>query len=71
MAAQPDKASDLPDVDDARHFEHQDSIEGTSADYFIDPAVERKLLAKIDLFLVPVVMLVYLCCFLDRTNIGG
>jgi hypothetical protein len=35
----------------------------------IDPAKEKILLAKLDLFLTPVIMLVYLSCFLDRTNI--
>ena len=37
----------------------------------IDPARERKLLAKLDMFFVPVIMLVYLSCFLDRSNIGN
>ncbi|PGH09856.1 hypothetical protein AJ79_05582 [Helicocarpus griseus UAMH5409] len=37
----------------------------------IDPSEEKKLLAKVDLFLTPVIMLVYLCCFLDRSNIGN
>lgn len=37
----------------------------------IDPALERKLLAKLDLFFVPVIMVVYLSCFLDRSNIGN
>jgi hypothetical protein len=42
----------------------------SNIDLYIDPARERKLLAKLDLFLTPVIMLVYLCCFLDRSNIG-
>lgn len=37
----------------------------------IDPQEERKLLAKLDLFFVPIIMLVYLSCFLDRSNIGN
>lgn len=37
----------------------------------IDPAEESKLLAKLDLFFVPIIMLVYLSCFLDRSNIGN
>ena len=36
----------------------------------LDPVKERKLLAKLDLAFVPVIMLVYLSCFLDRSNIG-
>lgn len=31
---------------------------------------ERKLRLKIDLFVVPTVTLLYLMCFIDRTNIG-
>ncbi|KAK8213606.1 hypothetical protein M8818_002910 [Zalaria obscura] len=37
----------------------------------IDPARETKLLAKLDLFFVPIIMVVYLSCFLDRANIGN
>lgn len=39
-------------------------------DVYIDPAKEVKLLAKLDLAFTPVIMLVYLSCFLDRSNIG-
>lgn len=35
----------------------------------IDPHKEKILLAKLDLFFTPVIMLVYLSCFLDRSNI--
>lgn len=45
---------------------HASAVETT-----IDPAEERRLLAKLDLFFVPVIMLVYLSCFLDRSNIGN
>lgn len=38
---------------------------------FIDPAREKKLLAKLDLALVPIIMVTYLACFLDRSNIGN
>jgi MFS family permease len=37
----------------------------------IDARAERKLLLKLDAFFVPIIMLVYLTCFLDRTNIGN
>jgi MFS family permease len=37
----------------------------------IDPADEQRLLAKLDLAFVPIIMLVYLSCFLDRSNIGN
>lgn len=31
---------------------------------------ERRLRTKIDFFVVPTVTLLYLMCFIDRTNIG-
>ncbi|EXJ96271.1 hypothetical protein A1O1_01397 [Capronia coronata CBS 617.96] len=37
----------------------------------IDPAKEKILLAKLDLMFNPIIMLVYLSCFLDRSNIGN
>lgn len=36
----------------------------------IDPVAERRLRHRIDLFVVPIVALLYLFCFLDRANIG-
>lgn len=36
----------------------------------LDPAREAKVVAKLDLFLTPVVFIVYLSCFIDRANIG-
>lgn len=41
------------------------------ADIAIDPKAERKLLLKLDAVFVPIIMVVYLSCFLDRTNIGN
>lgn len=43
---------------------------GALQDVTIDPKEESQLLARLDLFLVPVIMLAYLTCFLDRSNIG-
>lgn len=37
----------------------------------IDPVEENKLLMKLDMFFVPIIMVVYLSCFLDRSNIGN
>ncbi|EME77657.1 uncharacterized protein MYCFIDRAFT_44924 [Pseudocercospora fijiensis CIRAD86] len=34
-------------------------------------ALDRKLMRKVDLWLIPWLCLVYLLCFLDRTNIGN
>src|SRR5262245_40083737 len=40
-------------------------------DIYIDPAKERKLLWKIDAFLVPLLPLSFLSAYLDRSNIGN
>ncbi|KAM0722483.1 hypothetical protein Q7P37_001924 [Cladosporium fusiforme] len=37
----------------------------------VDRAAERKLRLKIDLMIVPTIMLLYLFCFIDRANIGN
>ncbi|KAF2828767.1 MFS general substrate transporter [Ophiobolus disseminans] len=36
-----------------------------------DPVAERRLVRKIDLYIVPTVALLYLFCFIDRANIGN
>ena len=40
-------------------------------DIYIDPERERKLLWKIDAFLVPLLTLSFLSAYLDRSNIGN
>lgn len=42
---------------------------GNALVYF-DPAEERRLRWKIDLYIIPSVSLLYLFCFIDRANIG-
>ncbi|KAJ5737846.1 MFS transporter [Penicillium malachiteum] len=44
---------------------------GESLDMTLDPEKERKLLLKLDFAFVPIIMLAYLSCFLDRSNIGN
>jgi MFS family permease len=56
-------------MDSNHSIEKTATVDGEMED-LIDPARERKLLAKLDVFFVPVTMLVYLSCFLDRSNIG-
>ncbi|KAH7122798.1 major facilitator superfamily domain-containing protein [Dendryphion nanum] len=36
-----------------------------------DPVVERRLVRKVDLYIVPTVALLYMFCFIDRANIGN
>ncbi|KAI1827965.1 major facilitator superfamily domain-containing protein [Xylaria intraflava] len=59
----------------------QDEAGSNSADFPLDPdanlpqeerrKIERKLMLKIDLVLIPWLCLLYLLAFLDRTNIGN
>ncbi|RAK91799.1 MFS transporter [Aspergillus costaricaensis CBS 115574] len=44
---------------------------GDIDDVVLDPAKEKKLLLKLDMAFVPIIMLTYLSCFLDRSNIGN
>jgi hypothetical protein len=46
------------------------AIAGESLDVVLDPKKEAKLLAKLDAAFVPIIMLTYLTCFLDRSSIG-
>ncbi|KAM0258565.1 hypothetical protein ACHAQJ_003736 [Trichoderma viride] len=58
-----------------------DTISNSEVDQIVDPdaglseaerkANERRLLRKLDLTLIPWLTLLYLMCFLDRTNIGN
>lgn len=34
--------------------------------YMIDPILEKKLIKKVDLNLVPILFLLFLCAFIDR-----
>ncbi|CAI6086878.1 hypothetical protein V2G26_009616 [Clonostachys chloroleuca] len=42
-----------------------------TSDIYIDEVAEKKLLRKLDMWIVPPVMLLYLLSFLDRVNIGN
>ncbi|KAK1139228.1 hypothetical protein N8T08_001158 [Aspergillus melleus] len=54
---------DKPSLDEAAFGDVEDIV--------LDPKKESKLLLKLDLAFVPIIMLTYLSCFLDRTNIGN
>ncbi|KAH8679462.1 major facilitator superfamily domain-containing protein [Ilyonectria robusta] len=53
-----------------KEVEEQHSIPGHGHVY-IDPAAEKALLRKLDRWIIPPVMLLYLFSFLDRVNIGN
>jgi len=37
----------------------------------IDPVAEKHLIRKIDIHLIPILWLLFLCAFIDRINIGN
>ncbi|KZM27327.1 uncharacterized protein EKO05_0009427 [Ascochyta rabiei] len=51
------------------HSPRSDEIERQLGE--VDPLLEAKLVRKLDAFIIPVVMLLYLLSFLDRVNIGN
>jgi MFS family permease len=53
----------------SRDVSHLD--EPTTSIPILDPNAEKRLLLKLDTYFVPIIMLVYLTCFLDRSNIGN
>lgn len=42
-----------------------------SAELYIDPSHQKKLLLKLDLCLAPVFTIIFLAAYLDRSNIGN
>lgn len=72
MAANPSTAVSerRPSIQKEVDYEAPDAAFGESLDVVLDPKKERKLLAKLDLAFVPIIMLTYLSCFLDRSSIG-
>ncbi|RFU28757.1 hypothetical protein B7463_g7582, partial [Scytalidium lignicola] len=45
--------------------------ETASIDVFIDPDVERRLVRKMDMYILPCIFIVYTASYLDRTNLGN
>lgn len=48
----------------------KDAQVGTSEEIHIDPAAEKRLIRKLDLMLSPMMVLIFLVAYLDRSNIG-
>jgi hypothetical protein len=63
----------LPAMDSKDSVEITEKVDTSRDGVAIDDSArkaERKLRTKIDFFVVPTVTLLYLMCFIDRTNIG-
>ncbi|KAG5803896.1 hypothetical protein H9Q74_011286 [Fusarium xylarioides] len=64
-------------VENKQSFEHDDNIidpkEDSMAndDYVPGTEAEKKLVRKIDLFILPMMWFMYLLSYMDRTNIGN
>ncbi|KAH7311327.1 major facilitator superfamily domain-containing protein [Stachybotrys elegans] len=58
-------------VDQQKHQDVEATQSLAVADVVIDEEAEKRLLRKLDLWIVPPVMLLYLLSFLDRVNIGN
>ena len=50
---------------------HEDTKVGVAQEVAIDRVLEKKLVRKIDLQLIPILCLLLLCAFVDRINIGN
>ncbi|KAI1617659.1 nicotinic acid plasma membrane transporter [Exophiala viscosa] len=58
-------------IEDAVHPIAPSPIEVGSTYDMIDPKAEKKLIRKMDLHIVPLIVITYILSYLDRTNIGN
>lgn len=58
-------------IDEKRETTHTEDVEKRDLNDPIDLAAEKALLWKIDLHVVPPLMILFLLAFLDRVNIGN
>ncbi|KAI0027953.1 MFS general substrate transporter [Vararia minispora EC-137] len=56
---------------DIEKAEMDAKVECDEAEYVVDRDAERRLVRRIDMRIVPTTMLIYLLCFLDRSNVGN
>jgi hypothetical protein len=58
-------------IDKKNEVAHNEDIEKSDLNEPIDPIEEKKLLWKVDLHVVPPLLILFLLAFLDRVNIGN
>ncbi|KAI7341123.1 MFS general substrate transporter [Hortaea werneckii] len=58
-------------VDNVEYNEHTEFTEMAIRGDNLDPNAEKKLVRKIDLFLLPCIWIVYLLSYMDRSNLGN
>ncbi|THH32715.1 hypothetical protein EUX98_g1438 [Antrodiella citrinella] len=61
----------MADVKDVEKWSASEEETRQEVKFVIDPEAERRLVRRIDIRLIPVSMMIYLLCFLDRSNIGN
>ncbi|KAK7446647.1 hypothetical protein VKT23_014341 [Stygiomarasmius scandens] len=57
--------------EDIEKVEYGSKEQGSTLEYIVDYAAERRLIRRLDIRIVPSSMLIYLLCSLDRSNIGN
>jgi hypothetical protein len=57
--------------EDVKLEARQGSVDNGGSAPYIDPVIEKRVVRKIDMNLVPLLMALYLLAFLDRSNIGN
>ena len=62
--------TNLP-IDEKREVTHTEDIEKPDLSLSIDPIAEKALLRKVDLHVVPPLLILFVLAFLDRVNIGN
>ncbi|KPI42794.1 putative transporter [Cyphellophora attinorum] len=64
--------SETPDFDEKVGLRTVDAgLDATQVIYEVDPAEERKILRKIDYRLIPLLSILYLLAYIDRSNLGN
>ena len=58
-------------IDEKNEVAHNEDIEKPDLNEPIDPIEEKKLLRKVDIHVVPPLLILFLLAFLDRVNIGN
>lgn len=61
-----EKVDELLDMEQDAHKEM-----AATPELYIDPVRQKKLLRKLDIWIAPVMTLIFLCAYLDRSNIGN
>lgn len=61
-----DKINDMAEVEHVADARTSHDVNSKTERQGIDPKLEKKVLRKVDLNLVPILFLLFLCAFIDR-----